>query len=315
MMNTYISVDVGGTQIRVAVYPEAGIQPLRIKKVKTVGKGTPLERLIATIHEMWTETGSEDQVKAIGICVPGPVDYANGIITFCANLEGWENLPMRDILQQEFGVPVFIGNDANVAAIGEWKFGAGRGHKDVVYLTISTGIGGGVIVDERPMLGHQGLATELGHVHLEADSHYPCGCGQFGHLESFSSGTGIAYYANEQLELGRESSLQGKGKVTAKDVAEAAKAGDPLAVETFARASKYLAMGVVNYLHIFNPSAIIFGGGVASTGDLLLGPVKKMMPKLVYSQTYLEGLHFAQAELGDDVGLLGGLALIRMEME
>jgi glucokinase len=313
MMNTYISVDVGGTQIRVAVYPEAGIQPLRVKKVKTVGNGTPLERLIATIHDMRGD--SEDNVKGIGICVPGPVDAAKGIVTFCANIDGWVNLPLKDILEKEFGVSVFIGNDANVAAIGEWKFGAGRGHKDVVYFTISTGVGGGVIVDEHPMHGHQGLATELGHVHLEADSHYPCGCGQFGHLESFSSGTGIAYYANEQLGLGRESSMQGKGVVTAKDVAEAAKAGDPLAVETFARASKYLALGVVNYLHIFNPSAVIFGGGVASVGDLLFGPVKEMMPKLIYSPTYLEGLHFAMAELGDDVGLLGCLALTRMEME
>lgn len=313
MMNTYISVDVGGTQIRVAVYPEAGIQPLRVKKVKTVGEGTPLERLIATIHDMRGESG--DVVKGIGICVPGPVDADKGIVTFCANIEGWVNLPLKDILEEEFGVSVFIGNDANVAAMGEWKFGAGRGHKDVVYLTISTGVGGGVIVDERPMHGHQGLATELGHVHLEADSHYPCGCGQFGHLESFSSGTGIAYYANEQLGLGRESSMQGKGEVTAKDVAEAAKAGDPLALETFARASKYLALGVVNYLHIFNPSAIIFGGGVASVGDLLFDPIREMMPKLVYSPTYLEGLHFAMAELGDDVGLLGCLALTRMEME
>lgn len=314
-MNTYISVDVGGTQIRVAVYPEAGIQPLAIKKVKTVGKGTPLERLVDTIHDMWPQKDSEDKVKAIGICVPGPVDFAKGIVTFTANIEGWVNLPLKDILEEEFDVPVFIGNDANVAAIGEWKFGAGRGHEDVLYFTISTGVGGGVIIDGKPLNGHQGLATELGHVHLEADSHYPCGCGQFGHLESFSSGTGIAYYANEQLELGRDSILQGKGKVTAKDVAEAAKAKDPLAVETFARASKYLALGVVNYLHIFNPSAVIFGGGVASTGDLLLGPVKKMMPKLIYSPTYLEGLHFAQAELGDDVGLLGCLALTRMEME
>lgn len=314
-MNTYISVDVGGTQIRVAVYPDAGIQPLAIKKVKTVGKGTPLERLIATIHEMWPQDESGNQVKAIGICVPGPVDYANGIVAYTANIEGWVNLPLRTILEKEFGVPVYIGNDANVAAIGEWKFGAGRGHEDVLFFTISTGIGGGVIIDGRPLIGHQGLATELGHVHLESDSHYPCGCGQHGHLESFSSGTGIAYYANEQLALGRESSLQGKGKVTAKDVADAAKLGDPLAVETFTRASKYLAIGVVNYLHIFNPSAVIFGGGVASTGDLLLGPVKEMMPDLVYSPTYLEGLHFAQAELGDDVSLLGCLALTRMEME
>ena len=314
-MNTYISVDVGGTQIRVAVYPEAGIQPLRVKKVKTVGQGTPLERLIATIHDMWSQEGSEDTIKAIGICVPGPVDFEQGIVSFCANLEGWVNLPLKDILQNEFKTPVFIGNDANVAAIGEWKFGAGRGHKDVLYFTISTGIGGGVIINERPLHGHQGLATELGHVHLEADSPYPCGCGQFGHLESFSSGTGIAYYANEQLGLGRESSMQGKGKVTAKDVAEAAKAGDALALETFARASKYLALGVVNYLHIFNPSAVIFGGGVASVGGLLFDPIKAAMPGLVYSPTYLEGLHFAMAELGDDVGLLGCLALTRMEME
>jgi glucokinase len=312
IMNTYISVDVGGTQIRVAVYPETGTQALRIKKVATVGEGTPLERLITTIH---AQLSPDETVKAIGICVPGPVDAEKGVISFCANLEGWDNLPMRDILQAEFNVPVVIGNDANLAALGEWKYGAGRGHKNVVYFTVSTGVGGGVVADNRLLQGSKGLATELGHTFLEPDSHYPCGCGQFGHLESFSSGTGIAYYANEQLNLGRESVLQGRGKVNARDVAEAAQAGDALALETFARASKFLAYGIVNALHTFNPSAVIFGGGVSMVGDLLFAPIKEALPKLVYSQDYLDGLHFAMAELGDDVGLLGCLALAHMETE
>ena len=313
-MNSYIAVDVGGTQIRVAVYPDEGITALRMKKVGTVGEGTPVERIIATIRELWPTDGREN-VKAIGICVPGPVDPEQGLIYNTANIPGWENLPMKKILEAEFGVPTFLGNDANLAGLAEWQFGAGRGHKNMIYFTISTGVGGGVICDGHMLLGNLGLGAELGHVFVtDAEDAPPCGCGQKGHLESFASGTGIAWFVNHELEQGRESLLAGKGKVTAKDVAAAAKAGDPLALEAFARASKYLTLAISNYLHIFNPSILIFGGGVSTVGDLLFQPVRENLPKFAFAPAYVENLRLMPAELGDEVGLLGSLAVAKMSM-
>lgn len=309
-MNTYMAVDVGGTQIRVAVYPEEGIKPLRVKKVATVGEGTPVERIIATIHAVWD---AAENVMAIGICVPGPVDPQQGIVFNTANVEGWVNLPLKRILEDEFHVPVFIGNDANLAGLAEWQFGAGRGHKNMIYFTISTGVGGGVICDGHLLLGAQGLGAELGHVFVQSDGNGPpCGCGQRGHLESYTSGTGIAWYVNDELSRGRASSLAGKGKVSAKEVAQAAQAGDALALEAFARASHHLAIAIVNYLHIFNPSILIFGGGVSTVGDLLFQPVRESLAGMVFSPAYLENLELVPAQLGDDVGLLGSLAVARM---
>ncbi|MBN2048573.1 MAG: ROK family protein, partial [Anaerolineaceae bacterium] len=225
-MNTYISIDVGGTQIRVAVYPAEGIDPLRIKKIATKGIGTAVERIIATVKELWRK---EENVKAIAICVPGPVDPEAGIIFTAANVPEWNNIPLRDILQNEFHVPVFLGNDANLAALAEWQFGAGRGHRNLIYLTISTGVGGGVIMDGNLLLGYRGLGAELGHVIVQPDGAM-CGCGNRGHIESYSSGTGIANFVKEQLATGRASSLANEEKITAKEVAKAAKAGDELAL-------------------------------------------------------------------------------------
>lgn len=309
-MNTYIAVDVGGTQIRVAVYPEEGIKALRVKKVATVGEGTPVERIIATVRELWA---AGENVKAIGICVPGPVDPEEGIVFNTANIEGWMDLPLKRILEDEFHVPVFIGNDANLAGLAEWQFGAGRGHRNMIYFTISTGVGGGVICDGHLLLGRLGLAGELGHVFVQSDGGGPpCGCGQRGHLESYASGTGIAWFVNDQLAQGRASSLAGRGKVSAKEVAQAAQAGDELALEAFARASHYLSIAIVNYLHIFNPSILIFGGGVSSVGDLLFQPVRDALAGMVFAPAYLENLELVPAQLGDDVGLLGSLAAARM---
>lgn len=310
-MNTYISIDVGGTQIRVAVYPAEGIDPLRIKKIATKGIGTAVERIIATVKELWRK---EENVKAIAICVPGPVDPEAGIIFTAANVPEWNNIPLRDILQNEFHVPVFLGNDANLAALAEWQFGAGRGHRNLIYLTISTGVGGGVIMDGNLLLGYRGLGAELGHVIVQPDGAM-CGCGNRGHIESYSSGTGIANFVKEQLATGRASSLANEEKITAKEVAKAAKAGDELALEAFANASKYLAIGIANYLHIFSPTVFVFGGGVSQVGDLLFDPIRKMLPNMVYSDVYLENLSLVTAELGDDVSLLGCLALARMETE
>ncbi len=263
------------------------------------------------IQTIWPE---KETVSAIVVASPGPVDPERGIIFSAPNIPGWENFPLADRLNERLRVPVFLGNDANLAALGEWKFGAGRGHRHLLYLTISTGIGGGIISDNQLLLGARGLAGELGHIPILPDGPV-CGCGQAGHLEALASGPAIAEYVKEKLRQGAVSSLQPDPKITAADIGEAALAGDVLAMEAYLRAGKFIGQALAGFLHIFNPSVVIFGGGVSFSGSLLLDPVRESLEKYVMDPGYLEGLTITTAELGDDAGLYGALALALSHLE
>ena len=243
--------------------------------------------------------------------MPGPIDPATGMLISATNLPEWVGIPIPEHLESEIGVPVFMGNDANLAAMGEWQYGAGQGHHDLIYLTISTGIGGGVICGDRLLVGGKGLGAELGHVTILPDGPL-CGCGHRGHLEALSSGPGIAAFVAEQLAQGRESILT--GHPDAKRIAEAALNNDSLAREAFERAGYYLGLMIANYLLIFNPSIVILGGGVSMTGELLLEPVRRTVNQSVLSGHYIEDLVITQAALGDDSGLYGALALAREQV-
>jgi glucokinase len=305
-MGTYIAIDIGGTQIRVAVYPKEGIEPLSQERIATQGEGTPVERLLELVDKLWPS----EPVLGIGAAAPGPLDPRKGIIFEAPNIPGWTNLPLKKILEDRFKVPAMIGNDANMAAVGEWRHGAGNGHHNLVYLTISTGIGGGVIMDDRLLLGERGLATELGHVTVDPNGPL-CGCGHRGHLEAFASGTAIAKYTAEQLACGRSSIIKNPTP-SARDVSSAAEAGDELAIEAFNRAGEYLALGLLNYAHIFNPSIFVLGGGVSRSGPLLFDPLRRNMVHDELSPQYLKDLVITTALLGDDAGLLGTLEMARL---
>ena len=195
-MDLDIVSDVGGTQIRVAVFQAGSTTPLNIQKIRTKdGSQRPEERLVELIKSMHPH-GS--RVRGLAIAIPGYVDHVNGIIYRTPNIKGWDNFPMRDYLQDRLAIPVKVGNDANLAALGEWRYGVGVGHHNLIYLTISTGIGAGVIMDDRLILGEQGLAAELGHVTVVPQGPL-CGCGQRGHLEAVASGTAIARFVSEKI--------------------------------------------------------------------------------------------------------------------
>ncbi|HEX7567741.1 MAG TPA: ROK family protein [Anaerolineaceae bacterium] len=304
-MDVIISVDIGGTQLRVAVYPTQGIKPIRQKRIPTRGKDPAHVRLINLISELKL---ANENVLAISAAAPGPTDPKLGLVLNAPNIPGWENLPLAKILRDQFKVPVYLGNDANLAALGEWRFGAARGHHDLVYLTISTGIGGGVIIDDRLLLGTRGLAAELGHVTVDPEGPV-CGCGHRGHIEAFSSGTAIARYTAAQIMLGRASSLSAIPQPSAHDISTAAEAGDALAIETMERAGRYMGIAIANYLHIFNPSIVVLGGGVSRSGGLFFNPLYQSLKENVFAPGYLNDQIVTIAALGDDVGLLGALAL------
>jgi glucokinase len=309
-MVAIIALDIGGTHLRAATYLEKSNIPIKHQRTATQSnEGNVYDRIVDLITSVWPE----DQVQAISVAIPGPIDPETGSIIETPNIKGWAYFPLGQKLNQRFRVPVFLGNDANLAALGEWYCGAGEGHHDLIYLTISTGIGGGVINADKLLLGCRGLAAELGHVTIMPGGPL-CSCGQRGHLEAIASGPGIAHFVNEKLAEGRTSILHANNTLSSREIAEAAQAGDALALDAFAYAGEYLGLALANYLHIFNPSMVIFGGGVSQSGALILDPVKESMKRHVMDPSYLEGLELAFAKLGDDAGLLGALTYARLKL-
>lgn len=305
-MDYYIAVDIGGTQLRAALYPEGEQKAVSQKRIPTQTKDqSPVDRLLELIKNIMPSQG---KVKAIGMAAPGPINPKTGILYAAPNIPGWVNLPLAQIVQDRFKVPTLLGNDANLAAMGEWKFGAGRGYQHLLYMTVSTGIGGGVIEEGKLLLGYKGLAAEIGHITVDPNGPM-CGCGQRGHLEALASGTAIARYVSEQLASGVPSSMAELPAVTARDVSLAAEQGDPLAREALARAGRYLGRAIADFLHLFNPQIVIIGGGVSRSGRYFLDPLRNSIAEYVISPEYLHGLVVTTASLGDDAGLLGALAL------
>lgn len=309
-MSTFVTVDIGGTHIRTAAYESDNTTPLTHNRTRSHAKepGT-FDRLVKAIEAAWPEDRS---VKAIGMASPGPLDPQTGVVLATPNIPEWIDFPLTQKLTEHFGVPAYLDNDANLAALGEWKFGAGRGHHNLLYLTISTGIGGGVIINDRLLHGYHGLAAELGHVTVLAGGPV-CPCGQKGHLEALAAGPAIVRDVREQLEAGLKSTLRNDGNLNAYEVAQAARNGDALAKSAYARAGEYLGIGVASFLHTFDPSIVIFGGGVSQSGPLLFDPFKISLQKHVFNPRYLENLVITTAALGDDAGLLGALALAQIK--
>lgn len=308
-MSHTVAVDIGGTQIRVAVYEPDSVTPIAHKRTRSLANEPGVyDRLERAIESVWPR----EKVGAIGIASPGPLDPYTGTILATPNIPEWHNFPLTPKLSQHFGVPTYLDNDANMAGLAEWQYGAGKGHQNVVYLTISTGIGGGVISNGCLIQGFHGMGAELGHMIIDPDGP-PCGCGSRGHVESFSSGPSIARYVVEQIKAGRTSILQAQPNLSAAQIAEAARAGDELAIAAFERAGFYLGIAAANYLAIFDPSILIFGGGVSQVGDYLFKPFEESLRKHTFHPHYLDGLVITKAALGDDAGLLGALALARMK--
>ncbi len=304
-MSIIIAVDIGGTQIRAAAYRRGNLEPVQVQRSPTQGAGAPFERMCTLIQAIWPENMT---VEKIVVALPGPVNPESGVVFSAPNISGWENFAIGPELEKRFGVRAKIGNDANLAALGEWRFGAGQGHHHVLYFTISTGIGGGVICDDRLLLGSRGLATEVGHISVMPDGRL-CGCGQRGHLETFCSGPAIARYAGEQVASGVASSMGSIGKITARDVSEAANNGDALAIEALAQAGTLFGQALATFLHLFNPSIVIIGGGVSFSGKFLFDPIRESLAKHLMDPSYLKDLVITNAALGDEAGLMGALAL------
>lgn len=309
MANWVIGVDLGGTQVR-AIRTDAQGQPAARASQPTLAEQGPeavLERIFACIDEVLGDVQLE-QVLGIGIGAPGPID-ADGRLYDPPNLPGWKAFSLTERIGTRFARPAFAGNDANLAALGERRFGAGRGIDDLIYITVSTGIGGGIVSGGQLLLGARGFAAEVGHQTLVPDGPI-CGCGQPGHLEALASGPAIERRARERIAEGAKTVLEQNGdQVRAGDVTDAAAQGDAVARELLAEAGYYIGLGLVNLIHVLEPQRILIGGGVSQAGDLLFEPIRETVARHLMSPVY-ESVEIEPAALGDNVGLMGAVALV-----
>jgi len=307
-MNSTIAIDIGASRMRAGSYTTESSEPIQYNQIPTRSEGMPIEdRLVNLIESVWPE---DYEVKSIAAACPGPLDPINGIIVEPPNIPEWRYFPIQEFLQSIFNIPIAINNDANLAAVGEWTFGAGKGHSNLIYLTISTGIGGGIIIDNKLLSGVAGYAGEVGHMTINSQGPV-CSCGKDGHLEAIASGPSIVRWIKSRLE---DESLREhfpEGDLTAKHISEAAESGNELAIAAYERAGKYIGLAIADLLHIFNTSLVIIGGGVSMAGDLLFEPIRKSVRDSVISDAYLDNLQILPAALGDDSGLLGALVLSR----
>jgi len=294
--------------MRAASFSLDSTDQIKYNQIPTRSEGMPIEdRLVKLIESVLSE---DHQLASLGVACPGPMDPVNGIIIDPPNIPEWEYFPLQEFLENSFMVPVAMNNDANLAASGEWSFGAGKGVKDLLYLTISTGVGGGIITNNKLLVGARGFGGEIGHTTLDHQGPV-CSCGKFGHLEAFASGPSIVRWVKSQLEDESLKEHFPEGELDAKLVSDAAENGNELAIAAYDRAGKYIALAIADMLHVLNPSLVIIGGGVSRAGDLLFEPIRRYLHDFVLSEVYLEGLEIVPATLGDDSGLMGALMLSR----
>jgi glucokinase len=311
-MNPLIAVDIGGSLIRAGLFSQNGKILCRVEKPNPARQSanTIIKSILAVVESVWPTSG---RVQAIGISAPGPLDPVRGVILHSPNIPGWDNYPLVEELEKYFHVTVRLNDDANLAALAEHRLGAGKGCNHLVYLTISTGVGSGIIVDNKLLIGSAGIGAEAGHMLIQESSPLRCGCGNYGCLESLISGPSLAEQARLALSQSQDSLMwqlsEGDPKsITAKTVAEAARQGDALAIEIFDQAGKNLGIALTNLLYIFNPQMVVIGGSVSKAGELLLDPARQMVRKICMSYYWIN-TPIVLAELGDDTSLWGAYYL------
>ena len=316
-----LGVDLGGTKILTAVTNSQGKMLSRDHSITPAQKGH--EAVIQSILESAYRALEEADVAisaltAIGVGAPGISNPETGILFTSPNLPGCRDVPLRDIMQERLGKKTFLINDANAAALGEFYFGAARGARNFIYITISTGIGGGIVIDGKIYGGAIGAAGEVGHMTIDDDGPI-CNCGNRGCWETLASGTALAREARHRIKEGVRTSIleyaEGEvEKVTAQVIHKAAERGDSLAKELIARTGYYVGVGLANLVNIFNPELIVIGGGLSNIGDMLLEPAFEVAGERAYKEAF-EAVRFASAELGRNSGVLGAAAFALREIK
>ncbi|KKC48553.1 MULTISPECIES: ROK family glucokinase [unclassified Paenibacillus] len=308
----YVGADIGGTAIKVGVCSAVGdlLRTYEGPTEASQGAERIVDNIVAYVRHVVGEAGfAWEQVGGVGVGIAGFLDIPNGIVKFSNNLN-IRNVPLKQLLEEKLNKTVKVNNDANVAALGEAWAGAGRGIPNCVCYTLGTGVGGGVIINGRIYEGFGGMAGELGHMSIVPDLEaIQCTCGKTGCLETVSSATGIIRMAKDAVERGDRTSLSLEPNIMAKEVIDAAKAGDEVAARIVNRAAYYLGRSMAATAVTLNPQRFIIGGGVAKAGDFLFDQIREVFAKYTQDQAK-EGVEIVAATLGNDAGVVGAAGLI-----
>ena len=309
MKKFVFGVDVGGTTVKLGLFdPEGEVKEKWEIPTRKEDNG---DHIIADIAESIKEKMSANSIDrmdvvGVGIGVPGPVKE-DGTVLLAANL-GWGKRNIAMELGELLRVPVMAGNDANVAALGEMWRGGGRGYKNMVAVTLGTGVGGGIIIGGKIVSGSTGAGGEIGHIHLEDEEPAACGCGGHGCLEQYASATGVVRIAKKKLAFSDTASVLRDKEITAKDIWDAVKAGDELAIEVAKVYGEYLGKGLAAVANVVNPDIFVIGGGVSKAGEVLIDYMKPYFEKYVFPGA--KNAKFALAVLGNDAGIYGAAKLV-----
>ena len=315
-MGKRIGIDVGGTNVKIALVDDKGkiIYSNSVPTYAQMGYEYTVNNIKQAIRDLMKETNTKpSDIQGIGFDFPGQVDYKTGVVKLAPNIPGWVNVPIAKMIEDEFHIPTRIDNDVRCAALGELKFGAGKGCENFVCITVGTGIGSGLVINGKLVRGAANAAGEIGHIKLQMQDGPICGCGDTGCLEAFASGHSIVAMAQEYLKSGKSTKFREMagvdGEITPYIVAKAAEAGDPVAKRIFEKTGYYIGMGLVSVINLLNPEKVIIGGGVAEAGDLLLEPIRKTIKEraMVIAGNSVE---IVPAELGNSAGVIGASMLV-----
>ena len=322
-MKTYvIGIDIGGTKLATVVADSTGHILSKVRKPTLAEKGPEyaLQLLFDMVHETVELAGlAVGEIAAIGVSCGGPLDTKTGVVYSPPNLPGWDALPLKAKLESEFQIPVTIENDANASALAEFRFGGGRGYNALLYMTMSTGIGGGIVIDGQIYHGANDSAGEVGHQILLPDGPR-CGCGKRGCLEALCSGPAIARRAQAAIrkQLGDKNNSATAllnlannriENVKSEHVLTAARTGDTLALQLVEETAYYMGWGIANLVNILNPDIVLLGTIAIAAGDLLLNPIRKTVSEFAMTRP-AEAVKIAPAQLGDTLGDLAAIALV-----
>lgn len=314
MAKSRIGIDIGGTNIKVALVSKNGdiTYSNTIPTRSEMGYEYTINNIKQAITTLMNETKTnKSNIEGIGFGFPGQVDYKTGIVKNLPNIPGWTEVPIAQIIEKEFGIPTKIDNDVRCAALGELNFGAGKGCENLICITVGTGIGSGIILNGKLVRGASNAAGEIGHIKLFPQGDKLCGCGDYGCLEAYVSGPSIVEMATDYLKGGKSTKYRemAQGDITPYIVAQAAMQGDGVAKRIFTIMGEYLGTGLASVVNLLNPEKIIIGGGVAECGDLLLAPVKETLLKRAMAIS-ANAVEIVPAKLGNTAGVIGSSLLI-----
>ncbi len=319
-----LATDLGGTNMRTALLNDKGeiLAHMRKPTNADMGKDKVIEKLITTLKATAAKHNIPlKRIEGIGIGFPGPVDVELGVVLNPPNMKGWINIPLRDIMEEEFKMPVTIENDANAAALGEHWMGAGKGTKSLVCITLGTGVGGGIVLNDRVWHGATGIAGEIGHTTIIRNG-FKCNCGNRGCLEAYASATGMVRMMRKALSMGGmdkqslsvmpvdEEKLDKDGS---KYITELAAKGNKIALRVIKEMIQILGIAIVNLIHILNPEVIVISGGVTNMGSKLFNPLRQEVKKRAFEKA-VEYLRIVPARLGENAGVIGAARSALMQL-